>query len=148
MKRSVAVIIILSLVLVATPTLAAKFTDNGNGTVSDAETNLMWQQAEPGVKKWDEAMKYCEDLSLAGHDDWRLPKIDELLTIVDNKLVQPAVDIKFFPDFPHTLLFFWTSSESDKHAKYKAKMVIFNDGSTDEAAKRKKHYTKCVRSIK
>jgi len=60
------------------------FYDNGDGTVTDSATNLMWQQADDGVARdWIEAISYCESLTLAGYDDWHLPTAKELQSIVD-----------------------------------------------------------------
>jgi hypothetical protein len=60
------------------------FVDNGDGTVTDSATGLMWQQADSGCgMQWEEALAYAESLSLAGHDDWRLPNAKELQSIVD-----------------------------------------------------------------
>jgi len=59
-------------------------TDNGNYTVSDAATGLMWMQDDNGAGvPWADALAYCEGLTLAGHDDWRLPNAKELESIVD-----------------------------------------------------------------
>lgn len=47
------------------------FVDNGDGTVTDIATNLMWQQADSGVGyNWRQALTYAEALDLAGYDDW------------------------------------------------------------------------------
>lgn len=60
------------------------FHDNGDGTVTDRATGLMWQQADSGRGlDWREALAYAEGLTLAGHDDWRLPNAKELQSIVD-----------------------------------------------------------------
>lgn len=62
------------------------FVDNGDGTVTDRATGLMWQKADDGRKRnWREALDYAESLSLAGHNDWRLPNAKELQSIVDYK---------------------------------------------------------------
>jgi hypothetical protein len=60
------------------------FADNGNGTISDVATSLMWQQgdSETGMD-WPSALGYCEALELGGYDDWRLPNAKELQSIVD-----------------------------------------------------------------
>ena len=61
-----------------------KFVDNGDGTVTDLATGLMWQKADSGRgMDWESALKYAQDLSLAGHGDWRLPDAKELQSIVD-----------------------------------------------------------------
>ena len=60
------------------------FVDDGDGTVTDQTTHLMWQQDDNGAGViWEDALAYCEDLSLGGHDDWRLPNAKELQGIVD-----------------------------------------------------------------
>lgn len=60
------------------------FYDNGNGTVTDSATMLMWQQADDGQSRdWLSSIQYCEDLDLAGFDDWHLPNAKELQSLVD-----------------------------------------------------------------
>jgi hypothetical protein len=60
------------------------FDGNGGGTVTDRATGLVWQQADSGqTHNWRDALAYCENLSLAGHNDWRLPNAKELQSIVD-----------------------------------------------------------------
>ncbi len=60
------------------------FVDNGDGTVSDLSTGLMWMKQKPTASlKWEDAIKYCEDLSYAGYDDWRLPNIKQLASILN-----------------------------------------------------------------
>jgi hypothetical protein len=67
------------------------FTDNGDGTVSDSATGLMWAQDDSGTDvpdglDWGEALDYVEGLNASdylGYDDWRLPNVKELQSIVD-----------------------------------------------------------------
>ena len=60
------------------------FIDNGDGTVSDYATGLMWQKADDGIARdWEAALAYSENLELAGYSDWRLPNAKELQSIVD-----------------------------------------------------------------
>ena len=60
------------------------FTDNGDGTITDNATGLMWQQADDGTTRdWENALSYAEGLSLGGYDDWRLPNAKELHSILD-----------------------------------------------------------------
>jgi len=66
------------------------FIDNGNGTISDTSTGLMWHKATaPGIYTWKQALSYCESLILAGQDDWRLPNKNELQSIVDYSRYNP-----------------------------------------------------------
>lgn len=59
------------------------FSDNGDGTVSDTATGLMWQQADVVSTDWDNAVSICEAANTASHTDWRLPNAKELQSIVD-----------------------------------------------------------------
>ncbi len=60
------------------------FTDNGDATVSDDNTGLMWMQEDSGAgMDWPAALEHCEGMELAGLDDWRLPNAHELQSIVD-----------------------------------------------------------------
>ncbi|MCP5106860.1 MAG: DUF1566 domain-containing protein [bacterium] len=60
------------------------FADNGDGTVSDRATGLMWMKVDSGKPmNWEQALKYAENLKYAGYDDWRLPNVKELQSIVD-----------------------------------------------------------------
>lgn len=60
------------------------FKDNGNGTISDNATNLMWMQDDSGEgMNWEDALNYAEHKEYAGYSDWRLPNVKELQGIVD-----------------------------------------------------------------
>ena len=60
------------------------FHDNGNGTVTDKATGLMWTKADSGkTMNWRQALKWAEDLDCGGFSDWRLPNAKELQSIVD-----------------------------------------------------------------
>ena len=60
------------------------FADNGDGTISDLATGLMWQQGDSGEgMDWPSALETCEMSTQAGYDDWRLPNAKELQSIVD-----------------------------------------------------------------
>ena len=72
------------------------FSDNGDGTISDASTGLMWQQDDNGEGlDWEHALAYCSDLDLGGSGDWRLPNVKELQSIVDYSGSFPAIDNLF-----------------------------------------------------
>jgi PKD repeat protein len=63
------------------------FTDNGDGTVTDSATGLMWTQADSGSgMNWQDALAWAQTKNAAnylGHGDWRLPNVKELQSIVD-----------------------------------------------------------------
>ncbi len=99
------------------------FIDNGDGTITDNATGLMWQQADDGASRdWENALSYAENLTLAGNSDWRLPNAKELQSIVDytrspQTTSSPAVDPIFSttqindPDGnPGQYPYFWTGT--------------------------------------
>ena len=59
------------------------YSDNGDGTVRDLATGLMWEQDDYQSSDFNDAVDYCENATTAGHDDWRLPNVKELHSIVD-----------------------------------------------------------------
>ena len=77
------------------------FTDNGDGTITDLATGLMWQQADNGeTYDWEHGLAYAESLELGGHSDWRMPNAKELQSIVDytrspQTTNSPAIDPLF-----------------------------------------------------
>lgn len=73
------------------------FVDNGDGTVTDRATGLMWSQDDSGEAiNWLAALAYAEAATIAGYDDWRLPNIKELQSIVDYSGAFPAMDTSVF----------------------------------------------------
>ncbi|NVO03425.1 MAG: DUF1566 domain-containing protein [Bacteroidetes bacterium] len=61
-----------------------QFVNNGNGTITDNATGLMWMQNDNGAGlTWENALSYAENLSYAGYSDWRLPDTKELQSIID-----------------------------------------------------------------
>ncbi|NQT69084.1 MAG: DUF1566 domain-containing protein, partial [Desulfobacteraceae bacterium] len=59
--------------------------DNGDGTILDATTNLLWEQGgSPYPGTWNEAQDYANSLNrkaFAGFSDWRLPTVNELMSL-------------------------------------------------------------------
>ena len=89
-----------------------RFTDNGDGTVKDNHTKLIWTtNANHWGRKntWDEAKRACDELSLAGHSDWRLPSISEICSLVDGDQYNPPLT----PGHPFTNVqsyYYWSST--------------------------------------
>ena len=86
--------------------LAPAYRDNGDGTVTDLHTGLMWQKT-PDLKNkatFAQAVAGARACRLAGHDDWRLPSIKELYSLIDFRgysartaaQSKPYVDTVFF----------------------------------------------------
>jgi len=87
--------------------------DNGDGTVSDTATGLMWQQATAGAYSWQEALTAAEILNLAGYDDWRLPDINELRTLIEYNPSGTSINTTFFPDT--STWSYWSSTSYDTY---------------------------------
>jgi hypothetical protein len=101
------------------------FVDNGDGTITDLATGLMWSQNDSGVgMNWEEALAWVEQRNAEnylGHNDWRLPNAKELQSIVDytrspqttgSAAIDPIFNISSITDeggdtdYP----FFWSST--------------------------------------
>ena len=72
------------------------FTDNGNGTITDNITGLMWQKTDGGEMTYENAAVYCENLVLGGCSDWRMPTSHELFGILNHQQLNPALDTLYF----------------------------------------------------
>jgi hypothetical protein len=119
------------------------YADNGDGTVTDNVTGLMWQQAVPaGTYTWAQALAYCPTLTLAGHSDWRLPSIIELESIVDYGQYNPSIDPTYFPSTPPAS--FWSSSPLAGSSSY-AWLVLFDFGDANSTDVSNTYHVRCVR---
>jgi hypothetical protein len=125
--------------------------DNGNGTVKDHVTGLLWQKCSGGANNdytcsgnktsylWKEALQYCRDLQL-DNKVWRLPSISELKTIINYTRIYPAIDTAYFPNASY---YYWSSSTHIKYPEY-VWQVNFNTGTINAYSKTDKDYVRCV----
>ncbi len=140
--------------MICTSAEAAVFTDNGDLTVTDSTTGLRWQQCTAGhsgagcvsgasdSQTWEEATSYCEGLSLAGFDDWRLPNIKELSSIVNTTTSSRAISLSYFPDTMQER--YWTST-TNASSTSEAWNVHFLLGNVNYNTKTGNYYVRCVR---
>jgi hypothetical protein len=130
---------------IKTPTtIAAHFTDNGNGTITDNLTNLVWQKTlNQTALTWEDALKYAENLTFVTASDWRLPNIKELQSLNDESVVKPSMNKTFFPTVGVTK--FW-SSTSLPNATTKAWYLNTQYGITTYDEKSIANYVICVRN--
>jgi hypothetical protein len=132
---------------------AGVYTDNGDGTVTDTFTGLMWQQNAPlySKKTWEEALSYCENLPLAGYTDWRVPTQKELLSLADfSQRKNPAINITYFPDTFSS--YYWSSTTYTgtslfSNLKDSAWRVDFADGGGGTSYKTDSDYVRAVRGV-
>ncbi|MBT3967959.1 MAG: DUF1566 domain-containing protein [Gammaproteobacteria bacterium] len=103
----------------------SRYTDHGNGTVTDTKTGLSWKQCSEGQTAssggcsgdassytWDQALQQPATLNsgggYAGHSDWRLPNIKELASLGALDRNSPSINSALFPSTPSA--WFWSSS--------------------------------------
>lgn len=121
----------------------AGFVDNSNGTVTDTATGLTWQKATaPGTYTWEQALAYCEALTLGGRSDWRLPTRKELRSIVDYSRYNPAINTTYFPDTAAS--WYWSSTTYAFYTNA-AWGVGFDYGYDYHSYKRDSGYVRAVR---
>lgn len=128
---------------------APAYRDNGDGTISDLVTGLIWQQIDAGELRWDQAKNYALGLDLANHKDWRLPNSMELFSILDHGRQRPAMDTRYFPNSGAE--YWWTNQTRVDDA---SKVWSANAGGgigahpmreTISAGGQKKFHVRCVR---
>jgi len=127
----------------------SSFVNNNDGTITDKSTELMWQQDTGNNSQpmtWKAGLSYCENLSLAGYTDWRLPNIRELASLVDLSRYNPSIDTGYFSN---TLLNYYWSSTTYEYLSYTnfAWGISFDKGylSTPGGGKSGSVYVRCVR---
>ncbi len=116
--------------------------------VKDTRTGLMWEDT-PHVKKTKithpRANAYCNELKLGGFDNWRLPTVKELLSIVDYSREEPATFAVF--SYIEKESFYWSSTpvagEDDEFWG-----VNFKYGESSRASEYYDRYVRCVRDMK
>jgi hypothetical protein len=119
------------------------YVNNGDGTVTDTATGLMWQQADDIQERtWQNAFSYCEALNLAGHTDWRLPDVRELQSIVDDGRSGPSIDPAFSCQSPN--IGYWSGS-TYTYGPGAAWIVTFYHGYLDGRLKIYSGGVRCVR---
>ena len=130
-----------------TPTIVTHFTDNGDGTITDNVTNLIWQKApNTTTYTWEQAISYAENLALAGSSDWRLPNIKELVSINDETTNAPSINITYFPTMVSAR--YWSSTTQFAPGGTSAWFNDFqNFGISSYDLKTISHNVICVRGI-
>jgi len=144
------------------------YTDNGDGTITDNNTGLMWQKCSVGQNNdttcsgtvggysWYEATgtydrtwnpnseNVCGNLTLGGYSDWRLPAKKELRDIVDYSIPYfgPTINTTYFPN---TYWSFYWSSTTYAYDPDDAWDVNFDSGSDSRALKAGGYSIRCVR---
>jgi len=116
--------------------------------IKDTRTHLMWEDT-PHVRETKitqpRAKEYCHALKIGGFEDWRLPTIHEILSIVDYTRISPAL-LKTF-SYVEDESFYWTQTRvADEDDAFWG--VNFKRGASSKASEYYDRYVRCVRDIK
>ncbi len=121
------------------------FTRDGNNMVIDSVHKLMWHDDSDAIskkKKFTDAIAYCEDMNKGGFDDWRLPNIHELYSIVDPAKLYPAFNDIFTKTKKAR---YWSSTSSTDGKIYTIDFTTGHEKQKD--ATDTSTYVRCVRDI-
>lgn len=140
----------------------SQLTDNGDGTIGDLKTGLIWKKCvegfsgsacdtgSPATFNWQQALEHPGDINsgtgFAGYYDWRLPNIKELASIIEEQCSEPSINQNRFPNSENSLgNYFWTGSP---HAFFteRAWQVNFATGSSTYTTRINVSYVRLVRS--
>jgi hypothetical protein len=138
-------------VAAGTPVTNTLFQDNGNGTVTELRTNLVWQRCTDGltgatctgasnVHTWTQALTFCNTLGLASRT-WRLPSLNELRSIIAADRQSPAIDAVVFPGTVSN--YYWSSTTHIPNVT-EGWMIFFTEGSSANIIKTNTGRVRCV----
>jgi len=111
--------------------------DNGDGTVTDLETRLIWKRCAEGLSGTDcttgelafftypQALRWAAKAQFADSTLWRVPSREELATLVKPGCRNPALNTRYFPNTPAN--WFWSSTAGAGYPYY-AWSIHFGDG--------------------
>lgn len=143
------------------------YQDNMDGTVTDTETGLTWAKcalgrywidnvagdssddecnASPNTISWQAALEAAQTAnadSFLGYDDWRLPNVNELVSLVESACTNPQINVNLFPDTVAGE--YWTSSHCASSSNAGAWKVFFNFDSVGCTDKVQSNYVRFVR---
>ncbi len=120
------------------------YRNNKDSTVTDLNTNLIWQQNSADMRTWQGAVDYCAGLTVADNSDWRLPAKHELQSLVDYGISepddeQPTIN-SIFSSLPSG---YWSATPlaSDTGSAW---VIFFDNGNDYMGEKTAKHHIRCV----
>lgn len=145
-----------------------RFTKHGNGTVTDRATALMWQRCsmgqdwqgdacinETGAYSWQQTLQQVERNNLSspyGYNDWRLPNIKELASIIEKACADPAINTAVFSgvikgDVDAETSAYWSSTYYVSIGGAEAWYIDFADGDSRYRTKPYKLAVRLVRNL-
>ena len=135
----------------------SRYSVHGNGTVTDTYTGLMWKVCSEGQEwsspatcsgtatehNWQQALELADITSFASFNDWRLPDIAQLRSIVAYDRYDPAINLTVFPATP-SRGWYWSSSPIAYYSN-NAWLVLFAYGSININNRNYKYFVRLVR---
>ncbi|MBH0057258.1 DUF1566 domain-containing protein [Pseudoalteromonas sp. SWXJZ94C] len=140
-----------------TTTPTDQFTINTDGTVSDSETGLMWQRCSYGQVynsetsacdgstpslTWQEALRGALNDTTADYDDWQVPNIKELASILEHSCTEPSINENVF--FGTKLQNYWSNTSGVSNMS-SAWVYQFDSGLNSLHAKTSSVYLRLMR---
>lgn len=143
---------------IAESTPNIRFTTNGDGLVTDTQTGLMWMRCSIGQTwdgsvcngssttfTWNVAFEVAASEIYSGFEDWRLPNVKELSSIVEDACSSPSINEGIFPTTPSSE--YWSSSpHAYAGARDAAWVVRFSDGNHFFDTKENSNVVRLVRT--
>ena len=122
---------------------AVKKTTAADQTITDPKTGLEWSLTLGKRVDWKTAKKVAESCRAGGHDDWRFPTIEELITLSDFSRVSPAANTDLFHDMESS--WYWSSTPLASSPGGYAWSVSFLNGVVNYD---NQHYSAFVRAVR
>ncbi len=122
-----------------------QYTAWDNATVLDKESNLLWEVKQTDNKQvlyhWTDAMQFCKELALGAPNKWRLPSVEELITLISETESEKNgyINSDFFPN--NSPSSYWSSTEGYAHTGWYVEFDIGEDGNYDDGNEK---YARCV----
>lgn len=155
--RSFSGILAVFLFMTLTASAGGRFSDNGDGTVTDHKTGLMWSKSDnQGNISWHQAVKWVKytfaDTIASPYNDWRMPTLEELESLYSQDTAYEGYEtdcgqkVKIVPEVELSCGWLWTSEKKN----ITARLYNFQKGYhyTDRMVKTRGYRVLPVRSLK
>jgi len=118
----------------------------GGAAVLDKETGLVWEQS-PNTSSWawNNAFNVCLGNTVGGRKGWRLPRVEELASLIDPTQSDPSLPIDYDSFFSNVQpAYYWSSTAYENDAN-RARAVFLYNGGVGHGDKSYSYYVWCVR---
>jgi hypothetical protein len=140
-----------------------RFHDNGDGTVTDSASGLMWMRCSIGQSwqngdcvgdltayDWPGAQQIAADVNTDGSyffSDWRVPNLPELAMIIERACQNPRINLAVFPKTPAAAYWTATSRPGDDSGDT-VYALSFGPAGVQRMQKDERHFVRLVRTAK